>query len=761
MRKLLWISILILKPLLSEGQTAVGSWSDHFGYKTSKCIAVGAEEVYSSTGSSILIYNKKFAELRKMSRINGLTETGISSIGWSEEYKTLIIAYSSTNVDMLVNKVVYNIPDIDKKYIPGIKEIYRIRTRGKYAYLACSFGIVVLDMDKKEVYDTWKPGISNATNVIRDIAFSNEKIFAASDNGVFSGDLSNQGLAYFGNWSRIEVLPDPSAKFTSIVYSGNRIYVNQSNPIAGGDQVYAVDSNSSLFSFTPGVYIRSMDNSLTGFTISSAGSLRNYDSAGKLTYSVSSYGWGSPDISMAVDYSGETWIADNSIGLIRSENRSEFTALTLPGPSSNNAFYVSSCTGKTVICGGATDDSWNNLGRPLEISVFENNDWITYASGTILDPIRALTDPDDNTHVFISTWGGGLLEYRNNDLVKQYNESDSPLQSVLPGRPYVRICGMAFDKSKNLWITQSGVAGSIKILKPDGNWIVNPLTINAPVIGDILITSKGQKWIILPEGHGLFVFDDNKTPDVFGDDHSKILPVQDTENQPVSFVYSIAEDLDGSIWIGTDQGPLIYYNPENVFTSDLKAARIKVPRNDGTDLADYVLKTETITSIAVDGANRKWLASSGSGAYLLSADGLKQLKNFTENNSPLISNSVKSLAVDNKTGEVWFGTDKGIVSYRGDATQGNETFSKIYTFPNPVREDYTGNVTITGLVRDTEIRITDISGNLVYKTVSDGGEATWDLKTYNGKRVSTGVYLVFCSSSDGSQSRVTKMLVIK
>jgi ligand-binding sensor domain-containing protein len=174
-----------------------------------------------------------------------------------------------------------------------------------------------------------------------------------------------------------------------------------------------------------------------------------------------------------------------------------------------------------------------------------------------------------------------------------------------------------------------------------------------------------------------------------------------------------------------------------------------------------MLKTETITSIAIDGANRKWLGTASSGAYLLSSDGTTQIKNFNEQNSPLLSNSITSLAVDNKTGEVWFGTSKGVQSVRGDATAGDEKFSKVYTFPNPVRENYIGNVTITGLLRDSQIRITDISGNLVYETVSDGGEATWNLNTYTGRRVATGVYLVFCASKDGSQSYVTKMLVIK
>lgn len=206
---------------------------------------------------------------------------------------------------------------------------------------------------------------------------------------------------------------------------------------------------------------------------------------------------------------------------------------------------------------------------------------------------------------------------------------------------------------------------------------------------------------------------------------------------------------------------MIYYNTENAFTTDIKASRIKIPRNDGTNLADIVLKSETITCMAIDGANRKWLGTAGSGVFLLSPDGLSQIKNFNEQNSPLLSNSIASIAVDNKTGDVWIGTSRGVQSYRNNATEGAEKFSKVYTFPNPVRENYSGNVTVTGLMKDSQIRITDISGNLVFETVSDGGEATWDLKTYNGKRVATGVYLVFYASKDGSQSGVTKMLVIK
>lgn len=760
MRRFLPIALILL-PLYSQGQTPVGSWSDHLVYNTAKNVAVGTKEVYASTGSSIIVYNKDFAELRKMSRINGLTETGISTIAWSEEFNTLVIAYSSTNVDIVINNIINNIPDIERKNISGKKEINRIRINGKYAYLACSFGIIVVDINKKEIYDTWKPGNGSSTVEVFDLAFGNSKIYAATGNGVFSADLSNPGLSYFGNWNLINIFPDPTGKYTSMVFSDNKLYVNRTDPFSDGDYVYSYDGTSTLFSYMSGIRNNSFDPATSGFTISSSSSVWYFNNDGTLQKKIDSYGWATPNISQAIVDNGNIWIADISSGLIRGENMSDFSSLTLPGPGSNVVINISSYNGKTIICDGALTLSWTQTFRPLLVSIYENNGWSSISSPTIKDAMRAIVDPDNSNHLFVSTWGGGLLEYMNNTLVKQYTELNSPLQNIIPGQAYVRVCGMAFDKNKYLWLTQSEVASSIKALKPDGYWIVNPAPIDAPRIGDITITKSGYKWIVLPLGYGLFILDDKNTPDNFSDDRYMKLLVKDSENKPVSVVYSIAEDIDGNLWVGTDQGPMIYYNPEKVFDTDLTAFRIKIPRNDGTGLADFMLSTESITTIAVDGANRKWLGTSGSGAYLLSPDGTKQIINYNEKNSPLLSNSIVSLAIDNKTGDIWFGTLKGVQSVRGDATTGEEKFTKVYTFPNPVREDFNGNVTITGLMRDSDIRITDISGNLVYETVSAGGLATWDLKTYNGKQVTTGVYLVFCSSSDGKQAIVTKMLVIR
>jgi hypothetical protein len=760
MKKLITIPILIFVFSFSSGQTPVGSWSDHLFYNTAKGLAIGSKNVFASTGSSIILYDKEYDETRKLSRINGLSETGISSIAWSEDYKTLIIGYSSTNIDLITDNVVYNIPDIKMKYLSGKKEINRIRVNGRYAYLACSFGIVLVDIIKKEISDTWKPGNGTETAEVFDIAFGDGKVYVATGSGLFTAGLSNPGLSFFGNWSLLRYLPKPGGKYNCVLYSGNKLYINRSEQNFKGDSVYVVSTACSLFSFTPGVFNNSFDNASSGFTISSGSSARYYNSDGKLVKNITSFDASIPNISQAVEDNGDIWIADINSGLIKGESMNNFTIMTIPGPVSNNSIYVTSLNGKTIICGGAVDNAWNNIRRPMQVSVYESGNWTSLDPGLVMDPMRAIIDPADNTHYFISSWGWGLLEYRNNQLENRYTEANSPLQTIIAGSPYVRICGIAFDKKGNLWLIQSEVEGNIKMLKSDGTWVVNPVTLEVPTVADMIVTERDQKWVILPRGNGLFVLDDKGTPDDFSDDVYKNMLVQDAEGSIISGVYSIAEDLEGNIWVGTDQGPVVYYNPDKIFEEDLKAYRIKIPRKDGSNQADYLLKTETITSIAVDGANRKWLGTYSSGVYLVSPDGTQRLKNYNEQNSPILSNSIASIAVDSKTGDVWFGTSKGLISVRGDATTGKDKFEDVYAFPNPVREDFTGNITITGLMKDTQVKITDISGNLVYETESAGGQASWDLNTYTGKRVTTGVYLVFYSNGDGTKSDVIKILVI-
>ncbi len=756
--------ILLVSATLCSAQGPVGTWSDHLTYSMARNIAVGTDEIFASTGSAIMVFNKEYEELKRISRVQGLSGTGISSIAYSSGYNALVIVYTSTDIDIVRDGSITNIPDIKNKYIPGNKEISRVKTSGRYAYLASSFGIVVVDLQKNEIYDTWKPGGENENVAVFDVAFSGNNIYAATESGLYYGDIQSQGLSYFGNWYRVNSLPEPAGEYNAVLSEQDRIYVNRSQDGAPGDSVYVLNGGVSLFSYQPGTYNLSFDNYDGGFCITSKNSASIYNEAGSLVRSVTSSDIPNPDFSQAIPDGNDIWIADRSNGLIRGEGMADFSKLSLPGPYTNDVVFLASSGGKTYISGGAVDNAWNNQWRSLQVFIHQDNSWHSEISSTFKDPMRILPDPSDPEHYWVSTWGMGILEYKDNELKNHFDNTNSPLQTIIPGGPYVRICGLAMDDNRNIWLTQTGVPGSIKMLQYSGNnasWISFPLTIDAPTIGDIIITKTGYKWVILPRGYGLFILDDNRTPDNFSDDRYKSMLVKDSENKVITSVYSITEDLDGNIWVGTDQGPAIYYNPGSVFDEEIKAYRVKVPRDDGTGLADYMLGTEIITSIAVDGANRKWLGTFSSGAYLLSADGTNKLANYTEENSPLLSNTIASVAIDNTTGEVWFGTDKGTISLRGDATAGADEFREVYAFPNPVRETYTGNVTITGLMRNTEIRITDVSGNLVYKTTSDGGLATWDLKNYHGERVSTGVYLVFCSSEDGTGTAVAKMLVIR
>ncbi|MBN2665085.1 MAG: T9SS type A sorting domain-containing protein [Bacteroidales bacterium] len=756
MKKLLSITVSVFILFTLKGQTPVGSWTDHLNYNTADGISGNADIIYSSTGASILVYETGMNEIRKLSPVSGLSETGIASTGWSETNSTLIIAYTSLNIDLVRGSSIENIPDILNRFPYGQKKINRIRTRDNYAYLASGYGIIIADIVRKEIRDTWKPGQESGDNEVFDLAFGNGMVYAATAKGLWQADLQNQGLSYPGNWERVKGMPE--AICNHVIFAGETIYCNL--PGASGDDIiYAISEGVSVFSQSPGTVNRSFDPAPDGFLISSSRSLRYYSAQGTLLKEISYYGWGQPDIFQSLIFGNDIWIADRTHGTIHGKNMTGFTGLPVSGPASNNVADITSEGGRTIICAGATNGSWNGLKLPYMVSVHDGRKFENISSGSHYDAMRAAIDSSDPSRFFVSSWGSGVFIYENNTLVKQFDSSNSPLQeSGTSGE--TRVLGLAQDKTGNLWITQPDVTDKIKVFKSGGTWESYPVNINAPLATDLIATSSGQLWIILPDGYGLFIIDDNGTSGILTDDKTRKLTITDSDNRTINSAFSLAEDLDGSIWVGTGQGPVIYHNPEGIFDSDVRGSRIKVPRNDGSGLADYMLGTETITSIAVDGANRKWLGTLSSGAYLLSADGTTLLKNYNTSNSPLFSDSIASVAINQLTGEVWFGTSGGILSIRENATTGNETFNNVYSFPNPVREDFTGNVTITGLVRDTEVKITDISGNLVSETTSEGGQASWDLSTYNGRRVKSGVYLVFCVAGDGSESCITRIMII-
>jgi hypothetical protein len=309
----------------------------------------------------------------------------------------------------------------------------------------------------------------------------------------------------------------------------------------------------------------------------------------------------------------------------------------------------------------------------------------------------------------------------------------------------------------------------IKILLNTGVWTqLNFPNSNQEVLGKILISNHNpnQKWVpSVRKNPGIFIWDDNGTLTDQNDDRSVFLSKFIDVDNVGSFISPtiidcLEQDKNGVIWAGTDIGPLLFYNPSRAFDTGYTCSRVKIPRNDGTGLADYLLQNERIKSIAIDGANRKWLGTQSSGLYLMSENGQETIHHFTTSNSPLLSNNIISLAINPVSGEVFVGTSNGLMSFQSNAAESSNIYNNVYAYPNPVRENYNGIVTITGLISNTQVKITDLNGNLIYQTISNGSIATWDGKDAQGRKVNTGVYFAICANEDGSQSTITKIMVI-
>lgn len=753
---IIYIFLGLLQPL--AGQVPPGSWIDHFPYHSVYFVTGGENEIYGSTRHAITIFNRNYQEIRKLSKVNGLSDCSIATIGYSEDEDVLLIAYSSGNIDIYEDGKLRNIPDIMNYFLPGGIQVNRVRNYNEYAYLATSHGIIIINLPKHEIKDTWRPSLGGSPNEVFDICIHEDTVFAATSSGLFRAASGNEGLAFYGNWDIVE--GSDGSTYNCLASLDEKMFFNKRDILTGMDSVFYLDEEGVgyLPGLPPGIN-HSFESSPDRLLVSSGSAVSIVDAGGNIVRTLNGYGDEPPDARNAIKVGSDIFVADAGQGMIRFSEDNDFESFIPDGPLSDNSFHISAPGGQVWVTGGSVDESWDNTFTPFTLLNFSERRWWSELRNDAHDAMRVAPVPGENGHVFVSSWGSGVFEYENNEMVNHWAESS--LGSMIPGEAYVRVYGMVVDSDKNLWITQSGVQNNIKVLTGGNNWIALPYHIDEAVIGDIIITSTGHKWIVLPGGRGLFILDDNNTPANFDDDRYKRLQVQDQDGNLFSNTNAICCDLEGNIWIGTSQGPVVYYYPDRVFDQDIYASRIKVPRDDGSGLADYLLGTENISSISVDGGNRKWMGTLNSGAFLIAESNSELVKNFNSANSPLPSDNVRSIATDGETGEVWFGTTKGLVTLRETGTTGSDNMDKVYAYPNPVRENFTGNVTITGLARDSNVKITDVSGNLVYETKSTGGDATWDMITYNGQKVSTGVYLVFCTSPDGSLSTVTKILIIR
>ncbi len=749
-------------------QVPIGDWRDELPYTLVNAVTDAGTRIYASTPYAVFYYDKEDNSVVRITKISGLSDIGISSINYNKEYKTLVIAYSNANIDLIKNNTIINISDIKRKQILGNKTINDIYFIGKDAYLSCGFGIVVLDISKEEIRDTYYIGKDGSqVNVMAMTKDQHDTLFAATEKGIYKAWVNDPNLANFSSWYKDPGI-DSSATYNTITFFAGRVFVNKKIASASTDTIYThsngvwerwqreeynpvmhLESNGTYLVVAYNYFVKVFNTSLGLFTAVPGSSF--------------------PQMGIA-DQDGLFWVGDTYSGLI-SYNPATYSVnnVNLSGPLTAMAFSMASSGNELYIAPGGRDGSFIPIYIRPQVYHFTNTDWKNLAGynnpliNNTHDIVTLAIDPKDIKHVFAGTYGTGLLEIYNDSVIRRFTYGNSTLRNhSASDTADIRVGGVAYDPQGNLWVVTSHNNNCLSMRKGDTWTGFNIPIVNENDLGQILIDKNGQKWIQMRYGNmnpnSIMVFNDNGTPENPADDQSKLLnSTAGSGLIPGTTVYTMAEDNKGEIWIGTEKGIAVFYAPELVFSGqNFDAQRILVTVGSYTQ---YLMENETVTSIAVDGANQKWIGTDRGGVFLFSEDGTKQIYHFTAENSPLLSDRITCIAL-NKDGEVFFATDKGVISFRASATPGGDTNENVYAFPNPVKEDFEGYIAVKGLVTNAQVRITDINGTVVYSTRAEGGQAVWDGKNFDGKKAQSGVYLVFAADDTGSEKVVTKILII-
>jgi len=780
LRTLCCLAVYCLFARFAPGQEiGIGEWREHLPYSNGVSVAHGSNNIYCATSYSLFYLDKDDNSLVRLNKITGLSDLGISCIAFDNDHQTLLVAYQNSNIDLIRNNKVINVSDIKRStaVTPGEKVIHAILIRDHHVYFSCGFGIVVMDLDKTEISDTWFIGPQGSHLAVLDLTYNDTAYFAATENGIYSASLSSGNLAYYESWKKDSGIFFPDALYSQVEAFSGKIFANKQSTEFINDTILYYDGaqwHYTSFENSDAYSIRALDGRLY---VCYNYAMDVYDESLTRLYRTWTYNPGDPQPrDVTVDNGGKVWIADYANGLVRMDGEFSYQILYPNGPKTELVYAMSAEGGMLWAVPGGKNSTWGNIYTPAMVSSFINGSWKTYtyqdvpALDTLRDILSVAIDPSDPLRVFAGSWSRGLLEFYNGEFQRIYGPGNSSLEyNVVEGKPVVKVGGLAFDANGYLWASNSAANNVLSVRmpggSPEGTWKSFNLGSQtfAKDIGAVLVDDAGQKWMLTREEHALFVFSDNGTITNTGDDQVKKLTASLGQgNLPGVKVYSFAQDHDGELWLGTDEGIGVIYTPENVFTGgDYDAQRILVPRNDGTNNADILFETETVTAIAIDGSNRKWIGTDKSGVYLISDDGLTEIHHFTEDNSPLLSNSLTSIAINHLNGEVFFGTAKGIISYKGTATAGGEQNTDVYAYPNPVRPGFEGPIAIKGLVNNAWFKVTDVAGTLVYEGRAEGGQAIWYGKTLDGKAVQTGVYLVFATNDDGAETVVTKILFVR
>lgn len=739
----------------------VGEWREHLSYNTAIDVSCGDGKIYCATPYSLFTVNLSDNIIERKSKMTGLSETGISVINYSADNEKLFIAYTNSNIDILYRNDIYNVPDIKIDNIIGDKTIYAVYNHGEIFYLSTGLGVIVVDGSRYEVKDSWF--IGNGGNQVKVNGFTGDGQFfyAATEEGLKKAPVNSTGLADYTNWELLSGNNGlPSGSCADVITATGKV-IAQKN-----DSLFIQNGNNWDFLYSDGWMIDRIQSSENKILINEKNAIGgrvvvlNIDATVDRIFTDASLS--SPESSLLLN--NNLWVADKINGLVYVGQGSQGNIYKLNSPTGIAQGEIVFTNDKFFGASGTVSNSWIGEGNKQGIYSYGNGEWVNYNFKTnplldsLPDIITLKKDPRDES-IWAGSFGGGLLHISQGPVFEVYKQN---FLGTASGNPQsYRVAGLAFDKENNLWVSNYGAAEPLRVRKANGDWksFTPPFFITGNTISQIIVDDYNYKWIVSPQGNGLFCFDHgNDTDDVADDRWKRFYAGQGNGGLPENNVLCVAKDKNGFIWVGTSNGIGVIECPGDVFTANGCEAILPIVTNG--NFAGYLFNRQEVRSIAVDGANRKWVATA-KGVFLVSDDGEEVIYQFTEENSKLLSNDVKWITIDGKSGEVFFATIKGICSFRSTATEGGETNENVMVFPNPVPSGYSGTIAIRGLVENAIVKITELDGRLVYQTRALGGQAIWDGRNYRGQKASSGAYLVLVNNDGRTERLATKIFFIR
>ena len=756
---------LLAFSLSGQNVMPLGQWRAHLPYQNGISVTQSDETVFFATRQSILLIDKEERSTDFLSKVEGLSNADIKLVKYIAGSEILMIVYQNSVIDLYQDGKVLTVNNI-KNFLnfPGAKIVNDVFVQNdSIVYLSASYGVSKFNVKTARFVFTTFTGVDVNTTAVND-----GQMYMATEEGVYKLNEDANFPEDFTLWElqgMEEGFPGDYSSPRLTVYQ-NRLYLGIDHDLFyldSGVPVLAYDAPDGLemeYLSAEGAHL------LAGYRCvrDCARSRVFYLDANGLIGELAADCIAVPYFAIE-DQKSRVWFADDfrNYRMIESISDINCNFISINSPWSEKNWQIIVEDDEVWVAAGALNQTLSQLFLDHGFFRLKEGQWTTYnrqlTSGLdgedksspeddLFDLLSVAVHPTEDI-VYGGSFFSGLAEMRFTEegtQVQMYNFNNSPLEKARGDEKRTRVSGLVFDEEGNLWISNHSAfnGNPIARLNNEGNWQTFGADCGETALFDADIDLSGIKWFIVgTASSGVLAFNEGALEDP-NDDRCKEF---NSSNSALTTngTNCLVADLEGDVWVGTDDGVIIFECGGSAFEPECQGTRRVVSWDDGFN--GYLMESQSVQALAVDGANRKWVGTT-SGVFLLAPDGEELIARFTAENSPLPDNTIIDIAVNDKTGEVFFGTNKGVVSYQGDAIEGFRiNQANIEVFPNPVRPDFIGDVTIRGLARDATVKITDVNGKLVYETRALGGQAIWDGNDYNGRRAQSGVYLVFSSSN--------------